>query len=85
LALACHSLFFLPYGLWRIEMNDDDLRDCFAMFAMAGWIMNGDYSKDEIPTISYEMADKMLDARKKEKEQEDSGIAAVVPKKPRKR
>ena len=66
-------------------MNDDDLRDCFAMFAMAGWIMNGDYSKDEIPTISYEMADKMLDARKKEKEQEDSGIAAVVPKKPRKR
>jgi hypothetical protein len=66
-------------------MNEDDLRDCFAMFAMAGWIMNGDYSKDEIPTISYEMADRMLDARKKEKAQEDSGIAAVAPKRTRKR
>ena len=46
-------------------MNDDDLRDCFAMFASVGWLMNGDYTKEEIPVLSYEMADAMLEARKK--------------------
>jgi hypothetical protein len=68
-------------------MNEEDLRDCFAMFAMAGWIMNGDYSKTEIPTLAYQMADEMLEARKhKEKENEENiGIAAVVPKRSRKR
>jgi hypothetical protein len=55
-------------------MNDDDLRDCFAMFAMAGWIMNGDYSKAEIPSLAYEMADGMLEARKKE---ESAGLPAI--------
>lgn len=44
-------------------MNEQDLRDCFAMFAMCGWIMNGDYSKDEIPHLAYNMADAMLEAR----------------------
>jgi hypothetical protein len=67
-------------------MNDNDLRDCFAMFAMAGWIMNGDYSKTEIPSLAYEMADEMMEARKvKDKSDEDSGIAAVAPKRTRKR
>ena len=68
-------------------MNDEDLRDCFAMFAMAGWIMNGDYSESEIPSLSYSIADRMIEARKlKEIEDEkDSGIAAVVPKRTRKR
>jgi hypothetical protein len=65
-------------------MNDNDLRDCFAMFAMAGWIMNGDYSESEIPSLSYSMADRMLEARKlKEKDdehEEDVGIARVAPK-----
>lgn len=64
-------------------MNDDDLRDCFAMFAMAGWIMNGDYSKTEIPSLAYEMADGMLEARKHRND--DTGIAAVAPKRTRKR
>ena len=68
-------------------MNEEDLRDCFAMFAMAGWIMNGDYSDSEIPSLSYSMADRMIEARKlKEREdEEDIGIVAVVPKRTRKR
>jgi mannose/cellobiose epimerase-like protein (N-acyl-D-glucosamine 2-epimerase family) len=83
LALACHSLFFLPYGLWRIEMNDDDLRDCFAMFALAGAVMA---SKDRTAQEIWQIADEMMEARKKENiNEEDSGIAAVVPKRPRKR
>lgn len=44
-------------------MNEQDLRDCFAMFAMCGWIMNGDYSKEEIPSLAFDMADAMLEAR----------------------
>ena len=59
-------------------MNDNDLRDAFAMFAMCGWVMNGDYSKDEIPHLAYSMADAMLEARNKETE--ESGIAAFKPK-----
>jgi len=60
-------------------MNDNDLRDAFAMFAMCGWAMNGDYSKDEIPHLAYSMADAMLEARNKEPEQEN-GIAAFKQK-----
>ena len=55
-------------------MNEDDLRDCFAMFAMTGWIMNGDYHEDEIPHKAYRMADAMLEARKAK---DETGIAAV--------
>lgn len=57
-------------------MNEDDLRDCFAMFAMVGWIMNGDYHEDEIPHKAYRMADKMIQVRKAS----ESGIIAVKPK-----
>ena len=45
-------------------MNEQDLRDCFAMFAMLGWAMNGDYHEDEIPNKAYRLADAMLEARK---------------------
>ena len=55
-------------------MNEDDLRDCFAMFAMLGWAMNGDYSKEEIPALAYEMADGMMEARK---EKDEAGIASA--------
>jgi hypothetical protein len=42
-------------------MNDQDLRDCFAMFAMCGVIMrNESWHPDEI----WEVADAMLEARK---------------------
>ena len=58
-------------------MNEEDLRDCFAMFAMCGWIMNGDYSKDEIPNLAYNMADAMLEARKPE---ETIGLPAIKRK-----
>ena len=68
-------------------MTEEDLRDCFAMFASVGWLMNGDYTKEEIPALSYEMADAMLEARKqKESEnEEDNGIVSVVPKRSYKR
>ena len=44
-------------------MNDQDLRDCFAMFAMNGLLSNGftDYS---VATVAYNLADSMLEARK---------------------
>jgi hypothetical protein len=64
-------------------MNDEDLRDCFAMFAMAGVIIRGDAW---LPKDIWELADDMVESRKKEKtNEEDSGIAAVVPKRSRKR
>ena len=56
-------------------MNEEDLRDCFAMFAMLGWAMNGDYTKEEIPRMSYDLADAMMEARKKV--EPEVGIAAV--------
>jgi hypothetical protein len=60
-------------------MNEKDLRDCFAMFAMAGWIMNGDYCQEEVAVKAYEVADLMLKARNAEPEVEE-GIVAVKPK-----
>jgi hypothetical protein len=57
-------------------MNETDLRDCFAMFAMTGWLMNGDYTKEEIPRLSYDMADAMLEARKAEPDDEE-GIVSI--------
>jgi hypothetical protein len=57
-------------------MNENDLRDCFAMFAMTGWLMNGDYTKEEIPRLSYDLADAMLEARKAEPDDEE-GIVSI--------
>jgi hypothetical protein len=71
-------------------MNEEDLRDCFAMFAMNS-LLNGYQKPDEfteefLATKAYVVADAMLEARKKEKSnEEDTGIAAVVPKRTRKR
>ena len=59
-------------------MNEEDLRDCFAMFAMVGWLMNGDYTKEEIPTLSYDLADAMLEARNPSDEE---GIAVIKKRK----
>lgn len=58
-------------------MTDQDkemLRDIFAGLAMCGWVMNGDYSKDEIPSLAYAMADDMMEARK---HKEEIGIKTV--------
>jgi hypothetical protein len=59
-------------------MNEEDLRDCFAMFAMMGLVMRG-IDGDMVDTVShnaYVMADAMLEARKAEPEQK-IGIVAV--------
>lgn len=65
-------------------MNDNDLRDCFAMFALAGAVMSG---KSRTAEDVWQIADEMMEARnKKEKgDEEDAGIAAVAPKRTRKR
>jgi hypothetical protein len=59
-------------------MNDNDLRDCFAMFAMVGLVIN---CKDgaNLGNYAYELADQMLKARNAEPEVEE-GIVAVKPK-----
>ena len=56
-------------------MNEDDLRDCFAMFALNG-ILSCNYSVDESPAVlAYKYADEMLEARKPK---DDGGITTVV-------
>mgnify|MGYP003334010202 len=59
-------------------MSDEDLRDCFAMFALAGYVMRGDIPHKDMAYRAYNLADIALQARKKEKDaEEDVGIAAV--------
>ena len=53
-------------------MNENDLRDCFAMFAMMGLLVSRDYG--ELAEEAYLVADAMLVARIKE---EATGIAAI--------
>jgi len=60
-------------------MNDNDLRDCFAMFAMLGLMTQGQNEIEYFPENAYDIADAMLKARKKEPEVEE-GIVAVKPK-----
>ena len=66
-------------------MNDEDLRDCFAMFALAGAVMSGrSRTADEV----WQIADDMLNARKQkdnDDEEDDSGIASVAPKRTRRK
>ena len=52
-------------------MNENDLRDCFAMFRSVTGM-----SAEEC----YKFADEMLEARKKEDDGEELGIAAIKPK-----
>ena len=57
-------------------MNENDLRDCFAMFAMMGIVsrgIDGDMV-DKVCHNAYVMADAMLEARKAK---EETGIVAV--------
>ena len=58
-------------------MNEEDLRDCFAMFAMMGLITRGDTWN---PRDVWEVADAMMETRKP---QEEAGIAAVKPRRKR--
>jgi hypothetical protein len=53
-------------------MNEQDLRDCFAMFAMMGLVINE--NRSAVPEMAYQLADAMLEARKAK---DKSGIVAV--------
>jgi len=55
-------------------MNENDLRDCFAMFALNGLIVNEGTLDDRMPNRAYLIADLMLEARKPK---EEAGITAV--------
>lgn len=56
-------------------MNEKDLRDCFAMFALMSYWKDGDVASDlkTAAAWAYEMADEMLEARKELEE----GIVAI--------
>jgi hypothetical protein len=63
-------------------MNEQDLRDCFAMFALNG-ILSCNYDIGEEPTtLAYKYADAMLEARKVKPE--EAGIVAIKLKRNRK-
>ena len=74
-------------------MNEQDLRDCFAMFAMMGIVVRGGLHPELMPVEgiarrAYEQADAMVEARKQKgevDEEDDNGIAAVAPKRTRQR
>lgn len=53
-------------------IEDDDLRACFAMFALAGAIMSRD---SWTPQKIWEIADEMVEA--KNQKEPDKGIVAV--------
>ena len=58
-------------------MNEQDLRDCFAMFSMMGIIISRSVeSMSEVAELSYMQADAMLEARKPKEE----GIVAIKRK-----
>jgi hypothetical protein len=63
-------------------MNEKDLRDCFAMFTLCGIVMRGidDEIIEDVATNAYKMADAMLEARNKDNDEKELGIAAVKPK-----
>lgn len=44
-------------------MNEQDLRDCFAMFAMNGLLHQENYEANCLSELAYGIADAMLEAR----------------------
>jgi hypothetical protein len=67
-------------------MNEEDLRDCFAMFSLLGLLSTTkitpyDFKFEEIADGAWKLADAMLDARKQKEgddEEADVGIARVA-------
>ena len=60
------------------EWEDNEyLEKLYAGFAMVGFLMNGDYSIEEIPSRSKALAKAMME---EEDDEEELGIAAVKPK-----
>jgi hypothetical protein len=60
-------------------MNEQDLRDCFAMFALMGLIQQNELLINDVAKVAYTYADAMLKARNAEPEQE-IGIVAAKPR-----
>jgi hypothetical protein len=59
-------------------MNENDLRDCFAMFAMAGLVMReGVIEKSGLEIDAWVMADRMIETRSKNFKEPETGIVAV--------
>ena len=65
-------------------MNEEDLRDCFAMFSILGLTMRTGIgeSYETRASEAYKIADAMLEARKPK---EDIGITTVAPKRTRRK
>jgi hypothetical protein len=62
-------------------MNEEDLRDCFAMFALMRMSFNdAEIAYSNGAERCYKIADAMLEARKPK---EEAGIAAVKPRRKR--
>jgi hypothetical protein len=63
-------------------MNEEDLRDCFAMFSMVGLVMayKDNHTEAVLAERAYTIADAMLEARNKDNDEKELGIAAVKPK-----
>ena len=62
-------------------MNEKDLRDCFAMFAMIGLFMRGSGLSDEGIKSCWDAADRMLEARNAEPVEEVGIVAAKTRRK----
>lgn len=60
-------------------MNEDDLRDCFAMFSMVGLVMA--YKDNHPENILAERAYTLADAMLKERNKEEPEIGIVAAKK----
>jgi hypothetical protein len=56
------------------EQEQEYLRDLHAGFAMIGLLMKGDCSVLRVPTLAYELADGMAQARKPS---EEGGIVSI--------
>jgi hypothetical protein len=64
-------------------MNEQDLRDCFAMFTLCGIVMRGigDDVIEEVANNAYKMADAMLEARSAKN---NAGLPSIRSRKPKK-
>jgi hypothetical protein len=60
-------------------MNEEDLRDCFAMFVTISLVMKDGRHID--PDTVWDIADQILEARKPK---DEAGIAAIKPRTRRK-
>jgi len=59
-------------------MNENDLRDCFAMFAMMGLVMReGVIEKSGLEIDAWVMADRMMDTRKTNYKEPEEGIVSI--------